>query len=143
MTNEKTLHVTNKELFYAAAMLGVQQLVNVLYDFPANEAQFAKELEEVKKSLRLKKLLTESARSGVSMDFALAMCTAFCAEPDSCEAVASDGYDATVYNAAGMHMLLERRSEDDLAALWFQERKNLDQYLEDKLRKEAGSDGGA
>ena len=39
MTNEKTLYVTNKELFYAAAMLGVQQLVNVFYDCPASEAQ--------------------------------------------------------------------------------------------------------
>ena len=39
MTNEKILHVTNKELFYAAVMLGVQQLVNVLYDYPASEAQ--------------------------------------------------------------------------------------------------------
>ncbi len=39
MTNEKTLNVSNKELFYAAVMLGVQQLVNVLYDYPASEAQ--------------------------------------------------------------------------------------------------------
>ena len=39
MTNEKILYVTNKELFYAAAMPSVQQLVNVLYDYPASEAQ--------------------------------------------------------------------------------------------------------
>ena len=130
----KALYVTRKELFYAAMMLGIRQLVNVVYDFPANEKLLNNELENVKKELRKKKLLVESARGGVSLNFALAMCVAFCSEPKKCEVVETEDYYATVYHAEDAFMLLEdNEAGDELKALWFSKRENLNLYINNKI----------
>ncbi|MBR1603398.1 MAG: hypothetical protein IJ667_08160 [Synergistaceae bacterium] len=144
----KALHVTRKELFYAAMMLGIRQLVNVVYDFPANERLLNNELDDVKKELRKKKLLVESARGGVSLNFALAMCVAFCSEPKKCEVVETEKYYAVIYQAADSFMILEnQQSADDLKALWFSKRENLNLYINNKIDeieklKKDGDDNG-
>ncbi len=144
------LCVTRKELFYAAAMLGLRRLINVIYEFPADTAVFDREMNEARSSLRKKKLLTESARSGANLDLAVCACAAFCANPESCEVVDNKDYYATIYRAADVAMLLERRSEDDLAAAWFVDKEDLDEYIDAKLAEAASQsqegedkDGGA
>ena len=138
--NSEFLCLTRKELFYAAAMLGLKRLVNVIYEFPADTAAFDRELNEARGTLRKKKLLTESARNGASLDFSVCACAAFCASPESCEVVDKEGYYATIYKAADVYMLMEKRSEDDLAAAWFVEKEALDSYIDTKL-KEAAKEG--
>ena len=149
--NREFLCLTRKELFYAAAMLGLRRLVNVIYEFPADTAAFDREMGEARGTLRKKKLLTESARSGANLDFAVCACAAFCASPENCEVVDKNGYYATVYQAADVYMLMEKRSEDDLAAAWFVEKENLDSYIdaqiqavaEETKQEGAGENGGA
>ena len=131
---QKFLCITRKELFYVAVMLHIKRLVNVVYDFPADEMKFDKELNEAKASLRKKALLVESAREGVSLDFAVSACAAFCSEPESCEVVDKNGYYATLYHAANIYMLLEKRSDNDLAAAWFIDKGNLDRYIETQTK---------
>ena len=132
------LCITRKELFYAAVMLHIRQLVNVIYEFPADTTKFDQELNEAKSSLRKKKLLTESARNGIPLDFALAVCAAFCARPESCEVVNENNYCATVYRIATLYMLMEQSSEEDLTAIWFLTKENLDEYLDSKLNGTVG-----
>ena len=131
--SDNVFYVTNKELFYAAMMLGLGQLVNVVYDFPANEASLKRELEDVKRSLRRKKLLTESARRGISIDSVLGVCAMFCAEPESCEVIDINDYHATSYSVAGTYMLLEQRGDGEFAALWFLNREKLDEYINNEI----------
>ena len=130
---DKFLYVTRKELFYAAVMLHLKRLVNIVYDFPADNIKFDQELNEAKNSLRKKKLLTESARNGISLDFALCVCAAFCANPESCELVENDDYYATIYQFGTAYMLMEKRSEDELAAVWFLSKETLDKYIATKI----------
>lgn len=144
------LNVTKKELFYTAVMLQLRQLVNVVYDFPADEAKFEQELNEARSSLRKKKLLMESARNGITLDTALCTCAAFCAEPEKCEVIDENNYYATVYTAENFHMLLERGEGDELLARWFLDKENLDKYIDEKInseteevRKENTDDGRA
>ena len=139
--NREFLCLTRKELFYAAAMLGLRRLVNVIYEFPADTAAFDRELNEARGTLRKKKLLTESARSGANLDFAVCACAAFCASPESCEVVEREDYYATVYQAADVYMLMEKRSEDDLAAAWFTEKEDLNRYIGNRVNE--GADEGA
>ena len=136
--NDKFLLITKKELFYTAAMLQLRQLVNIVYDFPADEARFDKELNEARASLRKKKLLTESARGGTTLDFALIVCAIFCSAPETCEIIDSNGYRATIYNGGGVSLLLEKRSEDELASILFANREKLDQYVNSKLNERTG-----
>ena len=144
------LSVTKKELFYTAVMLQLKQLVNVVYDFPADNAKFEQELNEARSSLRKKKLLMESARNGITLDTALCTCAAFCAEPEKCEVIDENNYYATVYTAENFHMLLERGEGDELLARWFLDKENLDKYIDEKInseteevRKENTDDGRA
>jgi hypothetical protein len=148
--DENYLHVTNKELFYSAMMLNLNRLVNIEYDFPADDIKLAKELDEAKRSLHKKKLLKESAKGEITLDFALSACAAFCARPDNCAVVDREGYYATVYGAANAYMLLERLNEGESAARWFKDRESLDGYLTQKLESmkekvevEVGANGGA
>ena len=126
------LHITIKELFYVAVMLHIKHLVNIVYNFPADEIKFEQELNEARSTLRKKKLLTESARGGIGLNFALIVCAAFCANPESCEVINTDQYSATIYKIALAYMLMEKRSEHDLAIVWFTERKILDKYIAEK-----------
>ena len=144
------LNVTKKELFYTAVMLQLRQLVNIVYDFPADNAKFEQELNEARSSLRKKKLLMESARNGITLDTALCTCAAFCAEPEKCEVIDENNYYATVYTAENFHMLLERGEGDELLARWFLDKENLDKYIDEKInseteevRKENTDDGRA
>ncbi|MBQ3647083.1 MAG: hypothetical protein IJP69_01890 [Synergistaceae bacterium] len=137
------LYVTKKELFYTAVMLQLKQLVNIVYDFPADETKFEQELNEARSSLRKKKLLVESARNGITLDTALCTCAAFCAEPEKCEVVDENNYYATIYMAEKVHMLLERRSEDEFAATWYLDKENLDKYIDSKIKQEVKDDGEA
>ena len=130
------LSVTKKELFYTAVMLQLKQLVNVVYDFPADETKFEQELNEARSSLRKKKLLMESARNGITLDTALCTCAAFCAEPEKCEVIDEKNYYATVYTAENFHMLLERGETDELLARWFLDKENLDKYIDEKINSE-------
>ena len=131
------LSVTKKELFYTAVMLQLRQLVNVVYDFPADNAKFEQELNEARSSLRKKKLLTESARNGITLDTALCTCAAFCAEPEKCEVIDENNYYATIYTAENFHMLLERGKDDELLARWFLNKDNLNKYIDEKINAEA------
>jgi hypothetical protein len=145
---ENALRVSNKELFYSAMMLELDRLVNVEYVFPADDAKLAKELDEVKRSLHKRKLLKESAKGEITLDFALSVCAAFCAKPDNCAVVDEGGFYATVYEAGDAYMLLERLSDDESAARWFKDRESVGEYLTRKLeslegKEEANTDGGA
>lgn len=131
------LCVTKKELFYTAVMLQLKQLVNIVYDFPADDTKFEQELNEARSSLRKKKLLMESARNGITLDTALCTCAAFCAEPEKCEVIDENNYYATVYTAENFHMLLERGESDELLARWFLDKENLDKYIDEKINSES------
>ena len=133
----KFLYITKKELFYTAAMLKLTQLVNIVYDIPADEAKLNRELDEAVSTLRKKKLLTQSARSGITLSFPLCMCAAFCAIPDNCELIDSENYNACIYIAKDLFMLMEKHSEEEFAATWFIDRASLDEYLKLKLAKGA------
>lgn len=130
--DEQFLRVTKKELFYTAVMLGIKQLVNVVYDFPADEVLFDKELDEARKSLKKKKLLTESALDGGSLSFSLMVCAAFCATPMDCEIVDIDDHRATIYHIPGFYMLLECCDEEEMIAMWFTDKEKLYQYIKDR-----------
>ena len=138
---KKFLCVTRKELFYAAVMLHIRRLVNIVYEFPADTTKFEQELNEAKSTLRKKKLLRESAREGVTLDFALTVCAAFCAEPESCEVVNENNYYATIYHIANISMLMEtsqyqyqdQDSEDELRAVWFLHKDKLDEYIKSRI----------
>lgn len=138
------LHVTNKELFYAAMMLKLAKLVDVEYLFPADKALLARELDEAKQSLRKKKLLKENSKGEVSLDIALTACAALCADPESCSTMESGRYRATTYSSASAHMLLERGGEGELDAVWFKDKEDLDGYLAGKMdeTKMEGKDDG-
>ena len=141
MSNRKFLLITKKELFYAAVMLRIRKLVNVVYNFPADKLKFEAELREARKTLRRKNLLEDSARDGVNVSFSLSVCVSFCANPDKCEVIDSYGYYATVYHASTMFMLMEQRDDDDdlLAVAWFTSRKNLDEYINSQVEKRKGA----
>lgn len=139
MSEKKFLLITKKELFYSAVMLKIRRLVNVVYNFPADEIKFEKELKEARKTLRRKNLLEETARDGVNLSFSLSVCVSFCANPDNCEVIDSYGYTATVYRASNMYMLMEHRDEDELAAAWFTDRKNLDEHIDNEIQTRRGA----
>ena len=140
---KKFLLITKKELFYSAVMLRIRRLVNVVYDFPADNLKFEAELRSARKTLRKKNLLEDSARDGVNISFSLSVCVSFCANPDKCEVIDSYGYYATIYQASNMYMLMERREdeEDDelLAAAWFKNRDSLDEYVNHQIQKRKGA----
>ena len=129
------LRVTAKELFYTAVMLQLSRLVNIVYDFPADNAKFEQELNEARSSLRKKKLLIESARNGITLDTSLCTCVAFCAEPENCEVIDVNNYYATVYTASNFYMLLERAPGDEFLAAWFLNKENLDNYIDSKINE--------
>ncbi|MBR0035857.1 MAG: hypothetical protein IJP54_09290 [Synergistaceae bacterium] len=140
MSDKKFLVITKKELFYSAVMLRIRRLVNIVYDFPADKLKFERELRDVRKTLRRKNLLEDSARDGVNISFSLSVCVSFCANPDKCEVIDSYGYYATIYQASKMYMLMERRDDDDLlAAAWFTDRKKLDEYINSQIEKRRGA----
>ncbi|MBQ6775155.1 MAG: hypothetical protein IJP53_01730 [Synergistaceae bacterium] len=139
MSEKKFLLVTKKELFYSAVMLRIRKLVNVVYDFPADDIKFERELREARKSLRKKKLLEETARDGVNLSFILSFCVSFCANPDQCEVVDSYGYYATIYRVSKMYMLMEQHDDDDLAAMWFTDRAKLDEYINNEIQTRKGA----
>ena len=129
------LRVTAKELFYTAVMLQLSRLVNIVYDFPADNAKFEQELNEARSSLRKKKLLIESSRNGITLDTSLCTCVAFCAEPENCEVIDVNNYYATVYTASNFYMLLERAPGDEFLAAWFLNKENLDNYIDSKINE--------
>ena len=140
--NENALRLTNRELFYTAMMLHLDQLVNVDYIYPFEENELRQELNDAKKTLRKKKLLKENAKGEVSMDASLAACASICAKPEECVIKKSGEYYATLYGAGGAYMLLEREPEEQLAALWFQDRASADTYLAGKIGSAENDDGG-
>ena len=124
--------LTRKELFYAAVIMNLRQLVNIVYEFPADETKFEQELNEAKNSLRKKRLLTESISEGTGLDFALIACLAFCSTPEKCEPIDFNNYHAAIYTVASAFMLIEQRSSEDLAVAWFEKREILDRYIASK-----------
>lgn len=139
MSEKKFLLITKKELFYSAVMLRVRKLVNVVYDFPADEFKFERELREARKTLRKKNLLEETVRDGVNISFSLSVCVSFCANPDKCEVIDSYGYYATIYIASKMFMLMEQREDDELAVAWFTNRAVLDEYIDSEIQRRRGA----
>lgn len=139
MSEKKFLLITKKELFYSAVMLRIRRLINVVYDFPADEIKFERELREARKTLRRKNLLEETARDGVNLSFSLSVCVSFCANPDNCEVIDSYGYIATIYRASNMYMLMEQRNDEELAAAWFTDRKKLDEYVNNEIQTRRGA----
>ena len=140
MSDKKFLLITKKELFYSAVMLRIRKLVNVVYDFPADKLKFEAELRDARKTLRRKNLLEDSIKDGVNISFSLSVCVSFCANPDKCEVIDSYGYYATIYKASKMYMLMEHREDDELlAAAWFTNRKNLDEYVNNEIERRRGA----
>ena len=139
MSDKKFLVITKKELFYSAVMLRIRKLVNIVYEFPADEIKFSRELREAKKSLRKKNLIEETISEGVNVSFTLSVCVSFCANPDKCEVIDSYGYYATIYKASKMYMLLEHREDDELAAAWFTNRENLNEYVNNEIQTRRGA----
>lgn len=140
MSDKKFLLITKKELFYSAVMLRIRRLVNIVYDFPADKLKFEAELRDARKTLRRKNLLEDSARDGVNISFSLSVCVSFCANPDKCEVIDSFGYYATIYQASRMYMLMEHRNYGELlAAAWFTDRNNLDEYVKSQINKRKGA----
>ena len=139
--DEKFLCLTAKEIFYTAVMLKIKQLVNIVYDFPADVNKFEQELNEARNSLRKKKLLTESARGGINLNFALIACVSFCAAPETCEIINSNNYHATIYKVSSVYMLMEKNSSDEFNFIWFTEREILNKYVDGKINLQ-NSEGG-
>ncbi|MBQ7214904.1 MAG: hypothetical protein IJS39_02845 [Synergistaceae bacterium] len=140
MSDKKFLLITKKELFYSAVMLRIRKLVNVVYDFPADQQKFNAELEDARKTLGRKNLLEDTIKDGISLSFSLSVCVSFCANPDRCEVVDSYGYYATIYQASRMYMLMESRDDDEmLAAAWFTSRQKLDEYVSSQIAKRKGA----
>lgn len=140
MSDKKFLLITRKELFYSAVMLRIRKLVNVVYDFPADKLKFKAELRDARRTLRRKNLLEDSGKDGVNISFSLSVCVSFCANPDKCEVIDSFGYYATIYQASKMYMLMESRDDDELlAAAWFTNRDNLDEYINSQIAKRKGA----
>lgn len=140
--NENALHVTNKELFYTAMMLHLDQLVNVDYVYPLGENELRQELNDVKRTLRKKKLLKENAKGEVSLDASLAACASICARPEECVIEKTGKYYATLYGAGGAYMLLEREPEEQLTALWFNDKTAADSYITEKMGNMEKENGG-
>jgi hypothetical protein len=130
---ENGLRVTNKELFYSAMLLGLDRLVGVEYVSPAANTKLNNELDEVKRTLHRKKLLKESAKGEITLDFMLSVCATFCARPVNCLVVDKDGFYATIYNVANLYMLLERLTEDESEARLFMDRESMNGYIAQKL----------
>ena len=140
MSDKKFLLITKKELFYSAVMLRIRKLVNVVYDFPADQQKFDAELEDARKTLGRKNLLEDTIKDGINLSFSLSVCVSFCANPDKCEVVDSYGYYATIYQASRMYMLMESRDDDELlAAAWFTSRQKLDEYVSSQIAKRKGA----
>ena len=140
MSDKKFLLITKKELFYSAVMLRIRRLVNIVYDFPADKLKFEAELRDARKTLRKKNLLEDGGREGVNISFSLSVCVSFCANPDKCEVIDSYGYYATIYKASKMYMLMEHRDDDELlAAAWFTDRNNLDEYINSQIESRKGA----
>ena len=140
MSDKKFLLITKKELFYSAVMLRIRKLVNVVYDFPADQQKFDAELEDARKTLGRKNLLEDTIKDGINLSFSLSVCVSFCANPDKCEVVDSYGYYATIYQASRMYMLMESRDDDELlAAAWFTSRQKLDEYVNSQIAKRKGA----
>ena len=140
MSDKKFLLITKKELFYSAVMLRIRKLVNVVYDFPADQQKFDAELEDARKTLGRKNLLEDTIKDGINLSFSLSVCVSFCANPDRCEVVDSYGYYATIYQASRMYMLMESRDDDELlAAAWFTSRQKLDEYVNSQIAKRKGA----
>jgi hypothetical protein len=131
--DENVLNVSDKELFYSAMMLGLDELVNVEYLFPADGAKLASELEETKRGLHKKRMLKENAKGEITLDVRLSLCAAFCARPDRCDVVDRDGLYGTVYNAAATYMFLERTGEGENAARWFKDTESLNEHIARRL----------
>ena len=136
------LRITVKELFYSAMMLRLNRLVNVEYIFPADEGGRARELSEVKQTLRKKKLLKESAKGDVSMSLTLMACAIMCSNPEKCTIREAEGYYATAYGVAGSYMLLEKEDEGELAVSWYKDEETLKEYLSGKLNADGTETDG-
>ncbi len=142
MSDKKFLLITKKELFYSAVMLRIRKLVNVVYDFPADDSKFQRELKDARKTLWRKGLLEISSSGEDNISFVLSVCVSFCANPDSCEVVDSYGYRASVYRASSMYMLMENREDDTeelLAVAWFADKNNLDSYINSQIDTRKGA----
>ena len=139
MSDKKFLVITKKELFYSAVMLRIRKLVNVAYEFPADEIKFSRELREAKKTLRKRNLIEETISDGVNVSFTLSVCVSFCANPDKCEVIDSYGYYAAIYQASKMYMLLEHRDDEELAAAWFTSRDSLNEYVNNEIQTRRGA----
>ena len=76
----------------------------------------------------------------MNISFSLSVCVSFCANPDRCEVIDSYGYYATIYQASKMYMLMEHRDYGELlAAAWFTNRDNLDEYVNAQIAKRKGA----
>jgi hypothetical protein len=76
---ENVLRLSNKELFYSAMLLRLEQIVNIEYAFPADESARRAELDDVKRSLHKKNLLKENSKGEIVLNRELALCEAYCA----------------------------------------------------------------
>lgn len=144
--DETAFKVSARELFYGAIMLGMDRLVNVEYDFPTDDERLLVQLDETKQSMHKKKLLRENSKGEVTLDFMLSACVAFCARPDDCSVLETDGVSGTVYHAAGSFMLLESDNDDEYTAHWFKDADSVDGYItqrQEETSREGILDGGS
>lgn len=127
--HEPAMRLTPKELCYTAMMLKLNQIVNVEYLFPVDDESINRELNDVKHSLREKKLLKENSKGEVTLDMNLAAVVILCSKPDSCEVKEADGYYGTIYASQNVYMLIEREQDGMMAVFWFMDREALEGHI--------------
>jgi hypothetical protein len=122
----------------------------VEYAFPTDEKGREKELEDVKRDLRKRKLLKESSKGEITIDFTLSACAVFCARPEFCRVIDEPSYRAMVYGASGAFLLLEKINEDENDALIFINEEQLGDFIKQRVEnlpksenKEAAANVGA
>jgi hypothetical protein len=106
------LELTSKELFYTAMMMGFDQLVGVVYDWPTDKAARDAELGDVKRALRKRKLLRENSKGEVLVDGALRQVVECVASPASCTVDDEGGKRAILYARDGAYAVLESDGGD-------------------------------
>jgi hypothetical protein len=131
--DERILRVTNKELFYSAMLLGMNRLVNVEYFFPTEKKELLAELEEAKRTLHKKRLLKENSKGDIALDPELTKCLVLCSHPERCTIADSGGIYATIYEAGGETMLIEKTIEGENAVRFFGDRDSAAEYTRNRL----------
>jgi hypothetical protein len=144
---ENVLRLSSRELYYSAMLLRLERIVNISYDFPADESAMKAELDDAKRSLHKKNLLRENSKGEIVLNRELVVCAAYCAKPGNCVVVEENGIAGALYCTEDAVMLLEEAGEDVYEARWFADMRQANGFIERRVEentaKEAADNGGA